>query len=198
MRIAKWGLAILLASLVGIAEARQQTQEQAEDSLAAAARRARERKKDQVKPTKVWDNDNIPTSVTSLSIVGNAPPAAENSANQPANVPGGSAAAGAANNAGADASKKSAVDAELAAARERLQTLQNDLDIAQRKFALDRQMYNAKPDYSADKAGAASLQEEQSQVEAKQQELADAKKRVADLEEKLNSASKSGTSSAPN
>lgn len=198
MRIAKWGLAILLASLVGIAEARQQTQEQAEDSLAAAARRARERKKDQVKPTKVWDNDNIPTSVTSLSIVGNAPPAAENSANQPANVPGGSAAAGAANNAGADASKKSAVDAELAAAKERLQTLQNDLDIAQRKFALDRQMYNAKPDYSADKAGAASLQEEQSQVEAKQQELADAKKRVADLEEKLNSASKSGTSSAPN
>src|ERR1700730_4587231 len=198
MRIAKWGLAILLASLVGIAEARQQTQEQAEDSLAAAARRARERKKDQVKPTKVWDNDNIPTSVTSLSIVGNAPPAAENSANQPANVPGGSAAAGAANNAGADASKKSAVDAELGAATERRQTLQNDLDIAQRKFALDRQMYNAKPDYSADKAGAASLQEEQSQVEAKQQELADAKKRVADLEEKLNSASKSGTSSAPN
>lgn len=198
MRIAKWGLAILLASLVGIAEARQQTQEQAEDSLAAAARRAREQKKDHVKPTKVWDNDNIPTSVTSLSIVGNAPPAAENSANQPANVPGGSAAAGAANNAGADAGKKSAIDAELAAAKERLQTLQNDLDIAQRKLALDRQMYNAKPDYSADKAGAASLQEEQSQVEAKQQELADAKKKVADLEEKLNSASKSRTSIAPN
>ena len=59
-------------------------------------------------------------------------------------------------------------------------------------------MYYAKPDYATDKAGAATLEDEQSQIEAKRQELADAKKRVADLEEKLNSAGRSGTSSAPN
>jgi hypothetical protein len=196
MRIAKWGLAILLASLVGTADGQQQTQEQAENSIAAAARRARENKKEHAKPTKVWDNDNIPTSAASLSVVGNAPPA-DNSANQPANVPPGSAAPGAANSASADASKKSAVEADLAAAKERLQTLQNDLDIAQRKITLDRQVYYSKPDYAADKAGAATLEDEQSQLEAKRQEVADAKKRVADLEEKLNSAGQSGTSSAP-
>jgi hypothetical protein len=198
MRIAKWGLAILLASFVGIADGQQQTQEQTENSIAAAARRARENKKEHAKPAKVWDNDNIPTSATSLSVVGNASPAADNSANQAANVPAGSAAPAAANNASADASKKSAVEADLAAAKERLQTLQNDLDIAQRKFTLDRQTYYAKPDYAADKAGAATLEDEQSQVEAKRQEVADAKKRVADLEEKLNSAGRSGTNSAPN
>jgi hypothetical protein len=197
MRIAIWGLAILLASLVGTADAQQQTQEQAENSIAAAARRARENKKEHAKPTKVWDNDNIPTSAASLSVVGKAPPA-DNSANQPANVPPGSAAPGAANSASADASKKSAVEADLAAAKERLQTLQNDLDIAQRKFTLDRQMYYSKPDYAADKVGAATLEDEQSQLEAKGQEVADAKKRVADLEEKLNSAGQSGTGSAPN
>ncbi|HWW52090.1 MAG TPA: hypothetical protein VN044_10190 [Verrucomicrobiae bacterium] len=196
MRIAKWGLAILLASLVGTADGQQQTQEQAENSIAAAARRARENKKEHAKPTKVWDNDNIPTSAASLSVVGKAPPA-DNSANQPANVPPGSAAPGAANSASADASKKSAVEADLAAAKERLQTLQNDLDIAQRKITLDRQVYYSKPDYAADKAGAATLEDEQSQLEAKRQEVADAKKRVADLEEKLNSAGQSGTSSAP-
>jgi hypothetical protein len=196
MRIAIWGLAILLASLVGTADAQQQTQEQAENSIAAAARRARENKKEHAKPTKVWDNDNIPTSAASLSVVGKAPPA-DNSANQPANVPPGSAAPGAANSASADASKKSAVEADLAAAKERLQTLQNDLDIAQRKITLDRQVYYSKPDYAADKAGAATLEDEQSQLEAKRQEVADAKKRVADLEEKLNSAGQSGTSSAP-
>jgi hypothetical protein len=197
MRIANWGLAILLASLVGTADGQQQTQEQAENSIAAAARRARENKKEHAKPTKVWDNDNIPTSAASLSVVGNAPPA-DNSANQPANVPPGSAAPGAANSASADASKKSAVEADLAAAKERLQTLQNDLDIAQRKSTLDSQMYYSKPDYAADKVGAATLEDEQSQLEAKRQEVADAKKRVADLEEKLNSAGQSGTSSAPN
>jgi hypothetical protein len=196
MRIAKWGLAILLASLVGTADGQQQTQEQAENSIAAAARRARENKKEHAKPTKVWDNDNIPTSAASLSVVGKAPPA-DNSANQPANVPPGSAAPGAANSASADASKKSAVEADLAAAKERLQTLQNDLDIAQRKITLDRQVYYSKPDYAADKAGPATLEDEQSQLEAKRQEVADAKKRVADLEEKLNSAGQSGTSSAP-
>jgi hypothetical protein len=188
MRRAEWGLVILLISPVGIAEARQQQPEQQEDSLAAAARRARELKKEQAKSAKVWDNDSMPKNPSSLSIVGNAPPAEEHSANAPSSAPGSSTPSDA-KNADTDAKNKSAILAELAATKEQLQTLQNDLDILQRKFTLDQQMYYGKPNYAADKAGVASLQDEQTQIDAKQQEMANAQKKVADLLEKLNPAS---------
>src|SRR5580698_9723163 len=42
------------------------------DPLAAAARKAREQKKDQPKPARVFDNDNIPTQ-GGVSSVGSAP-----------------------------------------------------------------------------------------------------------------------------
>src|ERR1700693_637488 len=45
-----------------------------EDSLAAAARRAKEKKKDASKPSRVFTNDNIPTS-GGISSVGAAPAA---------------------------------------------------------------------------------------------------------------------------
>jgi hypothetical protein len=186
MRTAKWGLVILLISPVGIAEARQQPPQQ-QDSLAAAARRARELKKEQGKSTKVWDNDNMPKSPGSLSVVGNPPPADDHSANAPSSAQGGSTIPSDRKNGGTD---KSAIVAELVATKEQLQTLQNDLDILQRKFTLDQQMYYGKTNYASDKAGAASLQEEQTQIDAKRQEIADAQKKVADLQEKLNSATR--------
>ncbi|HTX16778.1 MAG TPA: hypothetical protein VMD77_15865, partial [Candidatus Baltobacteraceae bacterium] len=76
MKLAKWGLAILLASpLAMVPGAPAQSQDSAQsgqqqDSLAAAARRAREQKKDEPKAAKVWDNDNIPSSPGTVSVVG--------------------------------------------------------------------------------------------------------------------------------
>src|SRR5580692_388296 len=69
MRISHAALTMLLFFPSGIAVAGRQAQQQ-DDSLAAAARHAREQKKTQSKPAKVWDNDNIPRSPGDLSVVG--------------------------------------------------------------------------------------------------------------------------------
>ena len=122
------------------------------------------------------DNDDIPKSPGSVSVVGQARirrfgcpgrfvrqcRTATTSQAIPPQTPAKGPSA---------ADKKAAIEADLAAAKENLQTLQNDLDILQRKFALDQQTYYSKPDYSSDKAGAAALNDEQDQIDAKQQEM---------------------------
>ena len=77
------------------------------------------------------------------------------------------------------------IQSDLTAARARLQTLKADLDLLQRKYNLDSQTYYSKPNYSADKDGAASIAAEKQDVEAKQQEVADAQMKVDQLEAKL-------------
>jgi hypothetical protein len=119
----------------------------------------------------------------------------ENSANEsasatPATAPASGAGAGAAaSEEKADGSKASAeiaaIQSDLAAARAQLQTAKADLDVWQRKFNLDSQTYYSKPNYAADKDGAASIDAEKSALEAKQQEVADAQMKVDQLEAKL-------------
>jgi DNA repair exonuclease SbcCD ATPase subunit len=179
MRFAKIGLVAVLVlpvGPIGIAVARQRQTSgtsQQEDSLAAAARRAREQKKQQPKASKVWSNDDIPKTA-GLSVVGQGAPAEDNNANPPANAPGEA-------KPGADAGKKPSA-ADLAAAKDQLQTLQNDLEILQRKFTLDQQSSQSKPGYSLDNSGAENLKDEQDQIDAKQQEISDAQKRIEDLQ----------------
>jgi len=182
MKLAKWGLAILLASpLAMIPAVSAQSQDssqsgQPQDSLAAAARRARAEKKDEPKTTKVWDNDNIPSSPGSVSVVGDANQTAEsqdqaagsNESNQQAPP--------------ADDKTKAAKSAEIDADQQQLKSLKTDLDIAQRKLVLDQQMYYGKTDYSSDKAGAAALKDEQDQIASKQQEVDDLQKKIDDLQ----------------
>jgi hypothetical protein len=180
MSTAKWGLLVLLMLPAGIASGRLQGAQQ-EDSLAAAARRAREKKKVQPNAAKVWDNENIPKDPGDVSVVGQeASPAAETTANQGQPAPGATD-----KNPASDADKLRALNVDLAAAKENLTTLQNDLDILQRKFTLDQQTYYAKPDYSSDKEGAANLKDEQGQIDSKQQEISDAQKKIQDLQSKI-------------
>jgi hypothetical protein len=195
MRIARWALVILLAAPLGAPFGRAQQaqtppseqQPQQQNSLAAAARRAREQKKGEPKPKKVWDNDSI-HELGSASVVGNqgnSSAAADDSANTPAKQ--GQSAAGAQQ----DNSAKKAQDNSAAtdAAKANLENLKSELDILQRKLALDQQSYYGKPDYSSDKAGASALQDEQSQVDAKQQEVDDAQKKFDDLQSQSGSTS---------
>ena len=182
-----WGLFVL--SLIPVTAAlAQPASAQQEDPLAAAARQAREEKKQQAKPGKVWDNDNIPKNAGALSVVGQS--AQENAApgDTSANSGNKAAADGSGKLALTPAEQKAVVEQDLNAAKEELQNLQSDFDILQRKHTLDQQMYLSKPDYSSDKAGAAALQDEQDQIDAKQQEMIAAQQKVADLQAKLNAA----------
>jgi hypothetical protein len=199
MKWANWGFVILLLAPARVAVAQQQSTQQ-EDPVAAAARRAREQKQQQAKPLKVWDNDNIPKRPGALNVIGqavpeNEPATADSSAsteNKPADSGTGKKVVLTA------AEQKSVIETDLAAAKEQLQTLQNDLDILQRKYTLDQQMYYSKPDYASDKAGAASLQDEQDQIDAKQQEMIAAQQKIADLQAKLNATNPGASSDSKN
>ena len=179
MRIARWAFTIFLIAPLGSASAMPQQ----DDSVAAAARRAQEKKAQQAdapKPPKVWDNDNLPDKPGAINVVGQEAPQAtpgNNSANPPAAD---------AKTTGAD---KSARESDVASAKSKLADLKADLDVAQRKYAMDQSTYYGKTNYAADKDGAAALKSEQADIDDKQDQVAAAEKQLAELQSKLDSAS---------
>lgn len=190
MKTARWGLMVLLVSPVGIAAAQpRQDQAPQQDPVAAAARRARDQKKDKTKAAKVYDNDSLPNTPGGINIVGQAAPEGGTVANVPAPDQGTAVAQGQANPpATAKPVDAAAASAELTSAKEHLQSLQKDLDILQRTFTLDQQMYLSKPDHDSDREGASRLKNEQDQMADKQQEIADAQKKIDDLQAKLSAS----------
>ncbi|MGA7841308.1 MAG: hypothetical protein WCA34_10340 [Candidatus Acidiferrales bacterium] len=195
MKIAHWGLGILLVMPMGIAAGQAQPPAQdaqtpapapaASDSLAAAAKAAREAKKDQAKPARVWNDDTIPKSNDAISVVGQTP--GDDSANASAGTgdAANAAASGSAGAGGDAAAVRGALEASIQNAKEKLATIKVDLDLLQRTYTLDSQMYYIKPDYASDTAGAAKLQDEQDRIAAKQQEMDEEQKMIDQMEADL-------------
>jgi polyhydroxyalkanoate synthesis regulator phasin len=184
MRIARWAFTILLIAPLAVAVSAR-AQEQQDDSLAAAARRAQEKKAqqtDSTKPAKVWDNDNLPDKPGAINVIG---PEGQPStgANDASNPP-------AAANSAPTPEDKSAIQGDLLSDKGRLESLKADLDVMQRKYALDQQTYYGKTNYAADKDGAAALASEKEDIDAKQDEVTALEKQVAELQSKLDAASK--------
>lgn len=207
MKIAHWGLGILLVMPMGIAAGQAQAPSQEApapaptDPLAAAAKAAREAKKDQTKPARVWNDDTIPKSNGAISVVGQTP--ADDSANAAAAT--GDAAnaatsatgsAGAGGGAAAGAGNQRALETSIQNAKDKLATTKVDLDLLQRTYTLDSQMYYIKPDYASDANGAAKLKDEQDQIAAKQQEMDEAQKKIDDMEAELSKLPAAATPSA--
>jgi hypothetical protein len=194
MKIAHWGLGILLVMPMGIAAGQAQPASQdaqapapaPTDSLAAAAKQAREAKKDQPKPARVWNDDTIPKSNAAISVVGQTPSDNDGVAAAPSDAAGAPpTAAGAGGGAAAGGNDRKALESSIANAKEKLATVKVDLDLLQRTYTLDSQMYYIKPDYASDADGAAKLKDEQDQIAAKQQEMDDVQKRIDDLNAEL-------------
>lgn len=194
MKIAHWGLGILLIMPMGIAVGQAQSPQDAQapaptDSLAAAAKQAREAKKDQAKPARVWDDDSVPKSNAAISVVGKTPGDSDGAGAVTAaangSAGGGGAAGGAANRA--------ALERSVANAKDKLATIKVDLDLLQRTYTLDSQMYYIKPDYASDADGAAKLKDEQDQIAAKQQEMDEEQKKIDDMNAELSKLSTSAT-----
>jgi hypothetical protein len=191
MRIARWAFTILLLTplaaslLAGVAHAQDQDQD---NSLAAAARRAQEQKKEQPKAAKVWDNSNLPTSAP-VSVVGQEPAANGSSATDTTNSTTPAADAKPA----PTAAEVAQLNSDLDAAKQRMADLKADLDVAQRKYALDQQTYYGKPNFLADKAGAAALAAEKSDIDAKADAVAAAEKLLASAQAKADEAGKAAT-----
>ena len=212
MKTLRWGWIALLGSLVAAAiplaaqkqpAAEQPSQQTAQpssqpisqsDSLAAAARRAREQKKDQAKPARVWDNDNLP-AVGTVNVVGQS--AEDSSAPAPDKTEGAAGAnpppaeGTAPGGTGTDTKEDAQVQAAIQEAQEKIDDLKKDVDIAQRKYSLDSEMYYGKPDYASDRAGKAALDSETAGINDKKQQLAQAQQMLSELQAKLGASSTS-------
>ncbi|HTV57799.1 MAG TPA: hypothetical protein VMJ93_02915 [Verrucomicrobiae bacterium] len=194
MKAGRWAWTILLWMPLAAsgAQAPQQGQSANQGSAVAdAARAAREAKKEVPKAAHVWDNDNIPTTPGAINVVGQT--SSDNAAAGDNSGNGGAEAT--ANAAPASGEDKVTIERELDDAKAQLQSLQTDLDILQRTFTLDQQMYYGKPDFESDASGAQKLKDEQAAIDAKQQQIEEMQKKIADLQSEENAAPEAKPSS---
>jgi hypothetical protein len=159
---------------------------QTTDPLAAAARKAREQKKEQAgaKSPRVFNNDNIPTQ-GGVSAVGQNP--------TPDNAAGTDAAAG---NGSAPASGGSSADAgekawrdRFAKLRKKLEQDQADLDLMQRELGvLDVQYYNDPVKGMQQGYSRSDINEKTDKIEAKKKTIEADQQAITDAEEELHKA----------
>jgi hypothetical protein len=181
--------AILTAAFLPVAF----SQSQDSQSVAEAARRAREKKKDAAaKPTKVITEEtldvkkgDVQSAVAEEPKIPGAPDAKDQSANRSAR------AAAAGSSATTQSARDEKLKKELAAAKEQLKQALIDLDILQRENRLDQDAYYSKPDYASDTAGKQKLDDEQQQMSDKRQDVERLKAKVADLQRSQGESSSS-------
>ena len=163
-------------------------------SLAEAARRAREKKKDSARPGRVITDETLEVKKGDVqsAVAEEAKIAGAADANQQRQN-------GSPHPAAPDAKSQTAKDErlkkELTAAKEQLKQALMDLDLLQRENRLDQDAYYAKPDYGSDTAGKQKLDDQQQQIGNKRDEVARLKGKVADLQKSAGESS--ATSSQP-
>src|SRR5277367_5866802 len=158
---------------------------QTTDPLVAAARKAREQKKDQAgaKPARVFNNDNIPTA-GGVSAVGQNSPAAD----------GTDAGAGAAGGPAPAASAPPGSDEKtwrrrFADLRKKLEQDQTELDVMQRELGvLDVQYYNDPVKSMQQGYSRSDINEKTDKIEAKKRSIAADQQAIADAEDELQKA----------
>jgi len=173
---------LLAACLVGMPSARAQSQQ--EQSVAEAARKAREQKKTAAKPGAVITNDTLqpatPASVQNATAATESMPGTT-----PATSPGADATANTTTEA--QPAKESAAEdleaknAKIEALKQQIADKAKEADLQQRSLALENESYYSRPDFSKDPAGKAKLDAMQSDLAQKKEELAQLKARLKDL-----------------
>ena len=165
-------------------------QSQDSQSVAEAARRAREKKKEAAKPTKVITDENLDVKKGDVqSAVAEEPKiaGAEDAKAQPAR---GAPNAAPANGAAKD-EKKEKLKKELTELKEQIKQSLMDLDLLQRENRLDQDAYYSKPNYGSDTAGKQKLDNEKQEISSKQDEVARLKAKLADLQREMGESSSS-------
>ena len=168
------------------------SQSQDSQSVAEAARRAREKKKDSAKPAKVITDEtldvkkgDVQNAVAEEPKLAGAPDTPKQGAN------------GAANPATSDPQTQAAKDEklkkEIAAVKERLKDALSDLDLLQRENRLDQDTYYSEPNFASDSAGKQKLDDEQRKISDKRQEIDRWKAKLADLQRSQGESSSSSS-----
>ena len=180
-------IAMLLAAGVCLPNATlAQSQQSAsqDSSVADAARRNRDQKKNSATSSKVITDDDLDRHEFKPGKGGfnvMAPPQLETEAPSAEAV----AAAEAADDASGEEAQKEAVaqDADIAKLKVQITQGEKDLDVLRRQLALDQDSYLSKTDYAHDTAGKSNLDNEKQQINDRQEANERLKTRLAALEE---------------
>ena len=190
---------LLIAALMPIA-ASGQSQDSQTQSVAEAARKAREQKKASAKPVPVITEDNLkpPTPAEkAVEAAADVQAAANPAAPADAAKPGSKSDAAQGAQKADDEAKKKKAKAELDGLKEQLATAKKSLDLLQRELALDQDTFLSNPYHDRDTAGHAKLDGIKQQISDKQQEVDVLKTRIAALVELLGTEATTTPASSP-
>jgi uncharacterized coiled-coil protein SlyX len=184
-------LAALIAAAALPLSSLAQSQDSQTQSVADAARRAREQKKAADKqPAPVITNDTLKPAAPASAPSPDAAPASAPSSQPAAEgskapAPGAAASATADQSApglpAADGDQKPKDSAEVAAQKQQLAEAQKELDLLQRELALEQDNVYSKPNSASDTAGKAKLDDLTQQLAGKQQTVETLKARLEAL-----------------
>jgi len=171
---------VFLTGLSGAAPA--QSQDGSAPSVAEAARRAREQKKTAAKPVRTLTNDDLPAAPVSRANAAEALVNRAKAEDNAAETSDAKQAQAAPVNDETSREKNAENAAALEHAKKELAQAEHELDVTQRKAALDSDAYYSKPDFANDKDGKANLDAEAQQISEKKQAVETLKARVAELQ----------------
>jgi len=166
-------------------------------SVAEAARRAREQKKNAAKPVRTLTNDDLPAASPSPAAVSAPADAATSGGAQPEAGKAAPAKAEPAGQTEESSKKRARMEAALAQAKAELVRAQGELDVLERKAVLDSDAFYAKTDYARDTEGKARLDTDAQQVNNKKSQVNDLKAKVAALQAELGEAAEADKPSQP-
>ena len=173
---------LLAATVFPIATRAQSQGSQQSDSVAEAARRAREQKKAaESRPAPVITNDTLKPAAPAPAAPGAA---SAPDTNASSSAPSNQAAPAPASSEEANKDAKQKASAELEDLKKQVADAQQALDLAKRELSLEQDNVFSKPNYQSDTAGKAKLDGLQQDVTDKQQALDTLKARLAEAQEK--------------
>ena len=181
-------LSLAAASLPAAARAQQQSQPPAQpqtqsktqsqtqhDSLAEAARKAREQRKSITKPAKVYDNDNIARNAGTISVVG-----------ETAGTTSKGEAAALTKEAKTDKKDEAYWRARFDKAHAKLKKDQDELEVLQRELGqLQVQFYPDPQKALQQQYTRADINAQTAKIDAKQKEIQQDQQALSDLEDEL-------------
>ena len=199
MKINLRGFLIALGAFVslGLGPALVSAQSADDTTVADAARKAREQKKNASKAVRTLTNDDLPGGPAA-----EAKPAAAPSEAVDGSHPAEGTARPEKKAADAEAAtqeraeKKAAAEAALKQAKADLAESQGELNVLERKQALDSGSYYSKTDYSQDTAGKAALEAGAQGISDKKSQVEALKNKIAELQAEFEKYSEA-ESSAP-
>jgi chromosome segregation ATPase len=160
--------------------AAQQQAPPSQESVAEAARKAREKKKEAARQGRVFTNDNLPAAGGKVSVLGEArAPKTEKELEEEKKA------------ADAATSEEAEWRAKFADANLAIRQAEKELDLLQRELNLLRTQYYSDPQKTlTEEFSRRTINEHQQKIEAKQKELQQLKQRLSDLEDELRRAGK--------